>query len=729
MIITVGLMFAVYLGVRYTEKRGKEGRRRTMNGKIRQASAHAQQVEERQDETLIIPNQQVEEEIPSEEKLAELIHYKITSLASMGLFALTRLWPPLGVLGLGFYIYSAIPYMRDVEKSLTKDHKINVDVLFFIGDSLTLGSRKYFTAAIGLYLMHWGKHSVALAKNDSKTKLSGLFENLPQKVWVQIGEEEMEIPLTDVKKNHLVIVDSGGVVPVDGTIIEGMASIDQHPLTGEAQPVEKEVGAPVFAHTMVITGRILIRVEKSGDETAAFQIGNALLHATEFKTGVQLKGEKWADMATLPMLAGAAIMLPTMGPVPTIVFINSHIGNRIRVLAPMSTMTHISHALSHGILVKDGRVLENLHKIDTILFDKTGTLTMEEPEVGKVIALASFNETDVLAHAATAEQRQNHPIARAIMKKAQDAGVQPSQHQDSEYRIGYGIIVFRKGIVIRVGSMRFLEEEGIIIPETVLQHQEWAYEQGYTLVLVSMDDQVAGCIVLQPTVRPEVRDVIARLRQQGIKHLAIVSGDHREPTRQLAESLGMDDFFHDVLPQDKADIVTALQGQGRSVGFMGDGINDTIAMKKANASISLRGATTIAMDMAEIVLMDGDLNSLNELLELSEKLRRNLNRALMFTLAPGVINLGGAFIFHFSILTSMMVNLVLGSFAAWNARRVGKLPEPKKKTTQDQIPHVQLTVNPAPAELEVCACNPFAENGTSMLTLRPFFFRVPKILT
>ncbi|MBT5926065.1 MAG: heavy metal translocating P-type ATPase [Verrucomicrobia bacterium] len=607
-------------------------------------------------------------------------NFSRVSLASVGLFAISKVFPMAGPFAFLAYLYAVIPYLKDVEKSLLKDRKVNVDVLFFIGDVLTLAIGNYFTAALGLWMMHSGKIKVRQAKEASERELTDIFEKLPNKVWILVDGIELEVPLDQIRDNDIVLVNASGVIPVDGKVVSGMASVDQKALTGESQPAEKGVGNTVLANTMVITGNLQIQVEKSGRDTTASQINKILLNSASFKSGVQLKGEEWADMATLPMLGMAGLCFSFLGPVSTVVFINSHIGNRIRVLAPMGTLNHIAAASRKGILVKDGRVLENLHRVDTVLFDKTGTLTMEKPKVVKVIGTKKYADDKILFYAATAEQKQSHPIAQAIVEKAEESQIPLEKIHHSKYKIGYGTTVTLKDVVVRVGSLRFLESEGIPIPDSIKTVQADSHLHGNTLVLVGIDDKVGGAIELQAQLRPEAKMVVDELRQQGIRHMAIVSGDHREPTRRLAEKLDMDDFFSEVLPEDKAQIVEQLQKEGRNVCFVGDGINDAIAMKRANASISLAGASTIAIDVAEIVFTDGSLSRLPELFDYSKSLDINLNRVLKLTVAPGFINMSGAFFFGFGILTSLFVTS--GFFIL--AMKYALLP--LKKVPRKQLP-------------------------------------------
>ncbi len=606
-------------------------------------------------------------------------HYVKSSLVTMGLFALSPLYPILFIPGIGMYLYSSVPYMRDVEQALLKDKKINADVLFFFGDSLTFGLGQYFTATVGLWLMNLGKLAVDKAKDNSQDMITEIFAQLPDKVWVLQQGVEIEIALEAVKTDDILVVNAGGVIPVDGRIIQGMASIDQHMLTGESQPVEKKAGDEVHANTVILSGNLHIRVERSGEQTTAAKIQDLLAHSTDFKSSLQLKGEKWANTATLPMFVGACAILPVMGVVPSVVFIQAHIGKEIRVLTTIATLLHILHAARKGILVKDGRVLESLHEIDTFLFDKTGTLTQEQPQVRAVIACDSFNEQQVIRYAAIAEQKQTHPIAQAILAYAQTLQVDDDDEAilNAKYKMGYGLTVFLDQQTIRVGSDRFLQSEGLEISAELQQVQRQSHDEGHTMIFVAVDDQVAGAIELEPHLRPEAKATIDQLKTLGIKHFAIVSGDHDKPTQKLADALGIDEYFAQVLPEEKAKIVEDLQKQGRKVCFVGDGINDAIAMKTANVSISLQGATNLAQDVADTVLLDPNLTLICDLYQFSQSLDKNLRRSLSLTLLPSAINLGGAFFWNFSILGAKGLSIAFNIVAELNAL------QPPKDLRQD----------------------------------------------
>ncbi len=255
------------------------------------------------------------------------------------------------------------------------------------------------------------------------------------------------------------MIHTGEAVPVDGVIAEGDAILDQHTLTGESAPAEKTVGDKVFASTLMLAGKIIVRVEKAGKDTAASKISEILAKTVTHKLASQSRGEELADKAVIPTLGLAAAAGMFGGPSSALAVINSEMGTGIRLAAPLGMLTSLTLCAQNGILVKDGRALELMRKVDTVLFDKTGTLTRERPEVASIISLPGFDEEQILTWAAAAEQKFHHPIARAILERFSTLKRPIPALDSSKYKVGYGITVEVDGRTIRVGSRRFLEQE------------------------------------------------------------------------------------------------------------------------------------------------------------------------------------------------------------------------------------------------------------------------------
>ena len=596
-------------------------------------------------------------------------HYVLMSGVSIGLATARSFYPPLSIASILVFSYVAIPYLRQTEKSLIKDKKVDGYVLYSIADMMMLGLGAYASASVGIGLLHCSKYILSNTKERSKRQLIDVLSQQPDKVWILKNGSEVQRPIDQVKENDILVVDAGDIIPVDGIVTNGIAAVDQKVLTGEAQPADKTVGDRVFASTMVLSGQVHIRMEKSGQETIVAKIAEIINHSIDFQSSQALKGEKWADSFTTPVLALAFLSWPFLGPVASVGILYCHIANTIRVVAPLGTLNYLNIALENGILIKDGHVLEELTNIDAIIFDKTGTLTQDIPEVGEIILCDEhYSEDDILFYAAAAEQKSVHPIARAILKKAENRQMLLPEIEDSSYDIGYGISVEIDGKTIQIGSSRFMQMKDVEIAKEMHKKIDNALATGHSVIMLAIDSKLQGIIEIHTVVRPEATKAIQLLKQNGIKCMAIVSGDHKLPTQALADSLGMDNYFYDTLPEEKAEIVKRSQKAGKKVAIVGDGVNDTIAMEQADISISLSGASTIATDVAQIVLMDGNLRHIPDLMAHSKKLDKNLSRSLVLNIVPNVIALNGVLFLHFGMLTTMLISqspLVLGTINAF----------------------------------------------------------------
>ena len=613
-------------------------------------------------------------------------------------------FPPLLPVAALVFAYTSIPTFREAKDVLFKERRLGVDVLDAIVVVGCLGTMSIFPGAVLCWCLGFGKVLVKRTQDNSKKLMLNAFGKQPRYVWLYRDGTEVQIPMDKLQKGDIIVVNTGEVVPVDGHAVEGMAMIDQHALTGESTPSEKGVGDRVFASTVMVAGKLFVSVESSGADTASAKISQILNDTAGYKLASQHKGERLADQAVIPTLTIGAVGLATMGTAGAVAILNSDFGTGIRMAAPLAMLSSLALCAHKGILVKDGRALELMNEVDTVLFDKTGTLTRERPEVGRIIAAEDLTTDRVLQFAAAAEKKFHHPIALAILHKAKERDLELPATDDTQYKVGYGITVHVDGHVIRVGSRRFMEMEGIEIPGEVHEALEEAHREGYTMVMVGVDDRLGGAIELQAAVRPEVQEIIKGLRERGIKHIAIISGDHEAPTKKLAESLGMDRYFAQVLPADKADYVAKLQAEGCKVCFVGDGINDSIALKKANVSISLRGASSIATDTAHIVFLEEGLAKLCELRDIARELDQNVKRSWGMILAPNIACIVGVFTMGFGIMASVVTNNVAALAALGNGvlplRKVAQLEAERRQRlelTQSHALERDPLPTPAPA--------------------------------
>lgn len=610
---------------------------------------------------------------------AKLNRLMAASFSLMGIATLSSwLFPPLllltaaGTIYLTWFIYAAAYRSLRQKKRVTTEL---ISALYVSG--MWLAGYFVFGAVICFFYFLEAKVLFRM-EGRSRQGFTSLFGQQSRFAWRVVDGVEVQIPVETLQAGDIIVVNAGEPIPVDGVIIQGMALIDQQHLTGEAQPAERGVGEPVLAATLLLTGRIWVAVAKAGSETTAAQITAILEQTANHQTALVTRGQQIADRSALPTLSLSLLAFPLRGFVGAVAVLGSGFGFNLRTCSLLSMFNYLQIAARNAILVKDGRALEQLSKVDTLVFDKTGTLTLEQPQVAQVHCChPAVDEARVLTYAAAAEYRQPHPIAKAILAAAAERQLLLPAVDEAGYEVGFGIQVTIDQQRIRVGSERFMQQSGIIMPVAMQTVQATCRRQGHSLVMVARDDALIGALELHATPRPEVQAVLADLRHRNL-HLAIISGDQEEPTRQLANTLGIESYFANTLPENKAALIAQLQSEGRVVCFIGDGINDAIALQQADVSISLRGATTIATDTAQIVLMDQSLAKIGALLDLANNFNQTVQQAFWTTMLPGVISIGGVFFLHFGIIAVELL-FQLGFFTGLGTAMLPLLQEQSKQ--------------------------------------------------
>ncbi len=579
------------------------------------------------------------------------INRKLTlSALNVGIAALGAwVYPPLLLVNGIDLLYLMGPVMYQSLRVLFQEKRLQYRLFAFLGVLANFLGGFYVIGSLLIFVMFLAFKVSVRSEAYARQALLGAFAlHPPVTVWLLIDGVEVKTAFAQLRVGDVVVLNAGQVVPVDGGVVQGAALLDQRCLTGEAQPLEKTVGDTVLATTLILAGKLHVRIERTGEQTSAAQIAHILNNASHSRLSCATYSEQLADRLTLPVLAASGVALLSVGTAGAVAILNSGFGSTLFFAGPLSMLSYLNLASHQGILVKDGRSLETLQRVDTVVFDKTGTLTQEEPELGKIYALDDWSESDVLRLAAVTEYRQTHPIARAIHNAAQSRGLPCDAPDEVDYALGLGLRVTYQNRVLCVGSRRFMVQQQIPIPTLMEDAHTWCAEQGGSLVLVAVDTRLIGALELHAQLRPEAPALVAQLHARGLK-LAILSGDHVAPTRHLAARLGIDEYYAEVLPEGKAAQIKALQQQGRVVCFVGDGINDAITLQQADVSVSMRGATTIATDSAQVVLSSGSLQQLAHLFELAHAFKRDLKTTLEFAYIPGSLLITGVFLFHFGM--------------------------------------------------------------------------------
>lgn len=527
----------------------------------------------------------------------------------------------------------------------------------------------FLIGSLGLILIALNRKLELLSQTVTRTQLTQLFGEQPQRVWVLMDGVEVEIPFTRLGAGHVLVLNAGQPIPVDGVVVAGAAVVDQHRLTGESQPVDKSVGDPVLAATLVLAGRLQVRVEKTGSETVAAKIA-LVLDDTVRRQQVRFSDQfRRLEKTKWVMLPAGALGWVVGGPTAMAAMFGCNYLMSLIPLRLLTLLNGLKSAAERGLLIKDGRALERLPGVDTIVFDKTGTLTLEVPTVAAVHPVSGWDAHAVLTYAAAAEAHQSHPIAQAIVAEAARLGLALPALGHAAVEVGRGLTADISGSRVSVGSERFLRELGLDPGDDLDETRGRVSALGHTLVYVALDQAVIGAVELAAGLRPEAAETVAWLAGLGLKRY-ILSGDQDAPTRALTEALGLDDCFANVLPAQKAERIKALQQQGARVCFIGDGINDAIALRQADVSISLSGATTVATDAAQIVLMDNDLRQMRLLWALASGFELSLNENARLARRFSLGAAGWVLLFPFKFLA---VELFWGA-QALNGMRIASRP-------------------------------------------------------
>ena len=607
--------------------------------------------------------------------MGEVNHFQKTALLSFGLTGLGKfVYPPLTFVAIPLLIYNYAHYLKKSHHIIFKQKKWALGITELTSVTFALVTASYFTMAFLFSMYFTTRKLIMKTERDTQLNFSQVFGELPKTVWLWFDGIEREIMLDNVQINDILVVHAGEMIAVDGIIVSGHGVVDQRMLTGEAQPLEKIEADPVFTSTVLISGYLRIQVEKKGEETITGQVAKVLQSSANFKNKMQSRGELIVEKGAQKMNLTTVAALPFIGLNHALALGYAGFGYQMRLSAPLMVFNYLKHAAKNGILIKDGRALENISDIDIVVFDKTGTLTQEVPQIENMISCRGFSKTQLLQYAATAEQHQKHPIALAICAQAQQQGLEFLALEHADYRIGHGICVSLRDennqiITVLLGSARFMQQSDISISHEIQTLEQQCAENGHSLVYIAQKDQgLMGVIELSPTLRTNAQLAIKTLQEQG-KTIYIISGDQKAATAHLADSLGIEDYFAETLPEDKANIIADLQSKGHKVCFVGDGINDSIALQKADVSISLKGASSIAMDTAEIVLLQPNLLLLSEILTMSHQLDRRMSNSMVINTGSGILcissvlflglGFSGAMVLYYSSLSANIVNAML----------------------------------------------------------------------
>ncbi|MCR4665973.1 MAG: heavy metal translocating P-type ATPase [Desulfovibrio sp.] len=564
----------------------------------------------------------------------------------------------------------AIPFILKGIGALLRG-KLCVEVLDASAIAASLYLRDFRTVSLLTLLLGLGD---TLAEWTRQHSLDSLAESLTLNVatvWRKVNGTEVSTPLNKIKKGDLVVVRSGSSIPVDGIVAEGVGVVNQSSMTGEPIGVKREVGGAVFAGTVMEEGEIVIKVTKVGDETRFRQVATFIEESEALKAGIQGKSERLADMAVPFTFALAGIVyLVTRNFMRAASVLLVDYSCALKLATPLAVLASMREGTSHGIVIKGGRYLEALNEADTVVFDKTGTLTNASPVVADVIPCEGHNRQEVLRIMACLEEHFPHPVARAVVKKAQEENlIHEEEHAQVEYIVAHGVASSLHGKKLLVGSRHYVEsDENIDVSPLAKEIQEQA-ELGRSLLYMAEEGKLAGIVAIEDPLRDEAVDVIRKLRQEGFNRIVMLTGDDTRTANAIALRAGITEFKAEVLPTDKADVVKALTDEGCKVLMVGDGINDAPALSTAHVGVAMIDGTDLAREVANVLLTKPDLNGLISARRLARSTMRRIHTNFGATLILNSIFLAGGL---FNILpagTSAVLHNMTTLLISLNAMR------------------------------------------------------------
>ncbi len=519
------------------------------------------------------------------------------------------------LLPMGFRIFGAtqraIPYIWQGIKELFSG-KLNVDVLDATAIIISLFRRDFGTVSLLTFLLGMGNALEEWTRQKSRASLTKSLSLDVDTVWVRRDDEEMRIPFDQLTLDDIVIARSGNTIAVDGIVVEGEAIVNQASMTGEPEGVFRKAGGAVFAGTVLEDGTLFIRPTQIGTETRLQKIVDFIEQSQHLKASIEGKAMRMADLAVpFTFLLSGLVWFITRNPIRAASVLLVDYSCALRLATPLAILAAMREGASRGVLIKGGVFLEGLAEADTVVFDKTGTLTKARPRVAKVVTCAGHTETEVLRLAACLEEHFPHPVARAVVQKADEENLQHrEEHSEVEYIVAHGITSRWHDKRVLLGSRHYICEDEKISLGPLEKEANELLAQGYSLLYLAIDSNIAGLIVIEDTLREEAAAVIQALYTTGIKRVVMITGDEVRSAQNIADRLGITEFHAKILPVNKAEIIQELQSQGAKVIMVGDGMNDAPALSLADVGISLRDGTDLAQEVADVVLTQSSLEGL-----------------------------------------------------------------------------------------------------------------------
>lgn len=556
----------------------------------------------------------------------DLVRILFVALAAAAVWF--RVWEPLAhfsIIGIAATLIGGYPIFKEAVENIFEG-RMTMELSMTIALVAALVVGEFFTALVIALFVLAAEVLEGLTVGRGRRAIEELVNLLPRSGTVRRDGRVSELPITEIRIGDRLLINPGSRVPADGTVLDGHSFVDQASITGESMPVEKTAGALVYAGTINQSGALEIRADRLGNDTTFGKIIEAVERAERSRAPIQRTADRLAGYLVYFALGAAALtLLITHNARSTISVIIVAGACGIAAGTPLAVLGAIGRAAREGSIIKGGLFLELLSQVDTAIFDKTGTLTFGQPEVIEVVPADGIGKQAVLETAALAERRSEHPLAKAVVRKAIEQSIALRDAAEFRYTPGKGIISVVDGDAIAVGNHLLMEELGIQTPRRV-QHE------GATEVLVARRGAFLGTILIADNLRPEAAAAVRDLQKMGLK-IVLLTGDSQSVAKTVARSLGIASVYPELLPEQKLEKVTEMVDAGRKVVMLGDGINDAPALTKATVGVAMGSGTDVARESADVVLIGSDLAKFVETMRIARKCMKIIMQNFYGTIA------------------------------------------------------------------------------------------------
>ena len=525
----------------------------------------------------------------------------------------------------------SVKYIKEGLRALLRG-KLTVAVLDATAVTTSIIRGDFGTAGSVMFMLRLGEILEEWTHKKSVADLAGAMSLQVENVWLQTGDTEVLVPIGQVKVGDRIVVRTGNLIPLDGKVVSGEAMVNQSSMTGESLPIPKSVGSLVYAGTVAEEGECVIQVDKETGGGRYDRIVRMIEDSEKLKSTVEAQASHLADKLVPYTLGGTALTyLLTRNVTKTLAVLMVDFSCALKLAMPIAVLSAMRESAAFHISVKGGRFLEAMAAADTIVFDKTGTLTYATPKVAAVVPFGGHEEQEMLRLAACLEEHYPHSIANAVVEEAQKRGLSHEEyHSQVQYIVAHGISSMVDEHKVIIGSAHFVfEDEHCTIPageEEKFQSLDPAYSQLYLCIA----GQLAAVICISDPLRAEAPAAIRALHECGIKNVVMMTGDNRRTAESVAQTVGVDQVYAEVLPEDKAEFIRKARAEGHVVVMVGDGVNDSPALSEADVGIAISTGAAIAREIADITVASEDLRALVTLRALSCQLMQRIHRNYRF---------------------------------------------------------------------------------------------------